>query len=65
MHVRNAILIAILVAFIAALCWGLGLLASSMEFSSFMIFCAVTFAVMVSCGYAWDWYAARRTNPPR
>jgi hypothetical protein len=62
MHMRNAICTAILVAFISALSWALGLLSRSIEFSSFMIFGVVTVAIMVTAGYAWDYYERRRSR---
>ena len=57
MHMRNAVLIAILIAVISALSWALNLLSQSMEFGAFMLFCAATFAFMVGAGFAWDHYA--------
>src|ERR1700675_4403789 len=55
MHMRNLICSLLLAAFVAALGYGLRALSHSMEFSSFMIFGVVTVAIMVSCGFAWDW----------
>lgn len=59
-NARNAICTAILVAFIAALSWALGLLHRSVDLSSFMIFGAVTFALMVIAGYAFDYWQGRK-----
>jgi hypothetical protein len=59
MHMRNAICLSLLAAFVAGLSWVLGLLSKSMEFSSFMIFCVVTFALMVTAGYAYDYFDTR------
>ena len=61
MNMRNAICLALLIAFIAGANWALTLLSKNMEFSSFMVFGAVTVAIMVLCGFAWDWYERRRS----
>lgn len=58
MHARNAICTAITVAFISALSWGLHALGPVLGVPGFLIFCVVTFAIMVSCGYAWDRYGS-------
>jgi hypothetical protein len=62
MHTRNAICTLILVAWIAAASWALNALSRSMEFSDFMILGVATIAIMVSCGFAWDYYEARRSR---
>lgn len=54
---RNAILIALMVAFVSALSWALGLLSHAMDFSSFMLFGLLTIALMIAGGFAWDRYA--------
>jgi len=53
-NAQNAILFALMTAAIAGMSWGLGWVREHMEFSSFMIFAVVTFAIMVCCGFAVD-----------
>jgi putative effector of murein hydrolase len=60
MHMRNAILVSTLIAFVAALGYGLRQLSQSMEVGPFLLFCIATFAFMVACGFAYDHYAAYR-----
>ncbi|SIO53843.1 hypothetical protein SAMN05443247_07627 [Bradyrhizobium erythrophlei] len=62
MHMRNAICLSILAAFVAALGYGLRQLSHAMDFSSFMLFGVVTIAVMVGLGFAWDRHVARRSQ---
>jgi glucose uptake protein GlcU len=62
-NARNAICLSLLIAFIAGANWALGQLSKSMEFASFMIFGAVTVAIMVCLGFAWDWIERRRSRP--
>jgi hypothetical protein len=67
MLMRNTICSLILAAFVAALGYGLRQLATSMEFSSFMIFCVAAFAAMVIAAFSWDRYErnrSRRLPPP-
>ena len=65
MHMRNAICLSLLIAFVAALGYGLRELSQSMEFGAFMLFCIATFTFMVACGFAWDHYAAYRERSSR
>jgi hypothetical protein len=60
-NARNAICLSLLVLCIVGANWALTALSRSIEFSSFMIFGAVTVALMASCGFAWDWYERRRS----
>ena len=67
MFMRNLICSLALAAFVAALGYGLRQLSHSIEFSSFMLFCVVTFAIMVTAAFAWDRYErrnSRRLPPP-
>jgi hypothetical protein len=60
MYMRNAILLSLLIAFVAALGYGLRQLSQSMELGPFLLFCIATFAFMVACGFAWDHFEAYR-----
>jgi hypothetical protein len=62
MLMRNVICSLALAAFVAGLEYGLRALSHSMEFSSFMIFCIVTFAIMVSLGFLYDAAARNRSQ---
>lgn len=59
-----AILFTAMTLFIVLMSSGLGWLERHLEFSSFMIFAVVTFAVMVLCGFAWDRHEARSARRP-
>lgn len=55
-HMRNAILFLLLTAFIVGLNFALHSLASAIGLSGFVIFCLATFALMVTAGYAFDYW---------
>jgi hypothetical protein len=50
---------------ISALSWGLHWLAPVLGLSNFVVFCIVTFVIMVSCGYLFDYLMARRAADER
>ena len=58
-NVRNTVCSLALAAFVAALGYGLRQLSTSMEAGSFIIFCIVTFALMVIAAFSWDHYENR------
>jgi hypothetical protein len=62
-NARNAICLTLLIAFIAGANWALGRLSQSMQFSHFMIFGAVTIALMIAGGFAWDHFERHRRLP--
>lgn len=53
-----AILIAAMIAFIAGLSWLLRWLHADLGLGYFLIFCIVTFGIMVACGYLVDYLSA-------
>lgn len=55
---RNAILFALMAAFIVGMNWALVAISKTMEFSSFVIFGICLIATMIAGGYAWDWLSA-------
>jgi hypothetical protein len=65
MHMRNAICTLVLGAFIASVSWLLDWLAPVLGLSVFVIFCVVTFAIMVSCGYLFDYLTAHPSSGER
>jgi hypothetical protein len=65
-NARNAICLSLLTAWVVGLSYFLRQLSQSMEFSSFMIFCVVTVAIMVAGGFAWDRFeASRKRSSPQ
>lgn len=61
-NARNAICLSLLLAFVVGANWGLRALSTTMEFSSFMVLCAVAVALTVSLGFASDWFERRRSQ---
>ncbi|UPK40099.1 hypothetical protein IVB18_24445 [Bradyrhizobium sp. 186] len=65
-NTRNAILFALMTAFIVGMNWALVALSKAMEFSNFIVFGLCLIATMIAGGYAWDWWtAAPRDNHDR
>jgi hypothetical protein len=59
-NAKPAILLTLMVAFVAGLGWAMLALSKNMEFSSFLIFGVVTNALMIIAGFGWDFYVRRR-----
>ncbi len=59
MFMRNLICSLLLAAFVAALGYGLRQISHAVEFSNFMIFGVIGIALMISCGYAFDYWQDR------
>ena len=53
-----AILFSLMTAFIVGVSWLLGWLGAVLGLSGFLVFCVMTFVVMVSCGYLYDYLSA-------
>ncbi len=60
MHMRNLICTLVLAAFVSGLSWALYRLDDLIGFWPFMLFGAVTIPLMVSCGYAYDYFERKR-----
>jgi F0F1-type ATP synthase assembly protein I len=60
-----AICTALLIAWIVGFSWALSALRGAMSFENFMAFCVATFAIMVTGGYAWDHFQARKARHDR
>jgi 4-amino-4-deoxy-L-arabinose transferase-like glycosyltransferase len=59
MNMQSAALFSLLTAFVSGLVWALYSLAKTHSLSSFLILCALTFAVMTTAGYAVDQWESR------
>ncbi len=59
---RNLICLSLLIAFVAGLSWALYRLNDAIGFWPFMLFGAIVIPLMISGGYAYDYFESRRSR---
>jgi len=62
-NAKPALIFTAVTIFAIGLSWALRALSKAVDFSSLMVLGILGIAAMISCGFAWDWYEARRKSP--